>query len=1080
MCHYLLTAIVPELKFRGTDELGAMQPPAAVPDNGSYERATHNMLGVLTSCLSESSPLRREGEKALKALEREPLFFLSLAYIVNAREDVVTDMRLRLLAAQQAKNAVPLRWRPSRHAKGGSKVTEGEREDVEEELLKALGIATPVIAIQISEWIARVAKIDCPLHWASLLYELVQRLEAQEAHIRVNALTTLDMVFEQLLRRRLLADRKMFRQIAKEHFYTLYNMFECHVPLLTRDASSAAFVVVERCMKAMLRLILNGIEKIDEDDGVHSLMVMIKDNPGIFLCKFDGADLNDVQKRLSLTAAKIVTRTHFRHPVGFHGYMPFFMDSAYNQLLLSKSETNDSLADAVAFQSARFLRNVAQCSDYRISRQTIDAIAAGTAVAAEDEGREIGLEVIRFFNAERTEALVDTFLRNILVLSPTELQTWVDDPETLMQDEEAAEWNDESTRHECEELLKTLLIRDKPRVAGILVSAIEQLSGQPEQQPLILDACYRAIGKCVYDLEEHIPFEALFRERLVGILVAPPTQNMHVRILKARAAWLVGQFVGQLSRSARIVAYAHLVPLLSLTSHDQVVALTSAKALQHLLEDMAFIGTDFVPFLAPCLSNTFAMSQQCESMQTKRDMLDLASGIFQRCPVDSLLPLLANVAALLPNLWEQAGRAAAAESASVGNSIGLMGCWSDDGSGSENLYRAALVLVITTVIRKLGPAAAEQASLRQLALTVIAFGTDVSDSASGAIYMIEEACELWDVLVTASSHYAEDLNVFYPRACHVLANDLDYLKILYRVIEGYALLGGDTFFEAHGVATEAILGQALLQLKDRGCLATSEVMDLLLQMFPVTGPVLFANRMQHLLSSAATGRESKGVAGAYVGLVLRATITNTECVETQVLGSDAAIALLFELALSTFDNMYLTKRRKLAALGMCALVARHGIRVREVQVLVPSLLNAIVQVLSEEASAGPEGMRSDTGGRRGIMRPSDFDNHVSRFGESENNNEEEQVAMSRMAAQLSADMPGTARRRALAQRDPAVSMDLKAVVREVLSALRVDGNGVYEEIVQATDRTVLAQLEQLIVGSPAAGNANVNGGQSPT
>jgi hypothetical protein len=1057
-----------------------MEPPAPSSQNGDGALATRNMLSTLTKCLSEDSSTRQAGEAELKALEKEHLFFLSLAYIVNATEVLVPDMRLRLLAAQQAKNAVPLRWRPSRHARGGSKVTEGEREDVEVELVNALGISTPVIAIQISEWIARVARIDCPEYWSSLLYELVQRLEAPEPHLRVNALTTLDMVFEQLSRRRLLQDRKVFRQVASEHFYTLYNMFEAHIPLLSPDPNSLAFVVVERCMKTMLRLILSGIENIDDDDGVHALMVMIESRPNIFLCGMGGPGVTEVQQRLSLTAAKIVTRVHNRHPIGFRAYMPFFLEVTYNQLLQTRSETNDSLADEVSFQSARFLRNVAQCCDYRISRQMIDALAAGTAVAL-DEAEALGHEVLRFFSPERTQALVDTFLRNIFVYSPAELQTWVADPETLMQDEEAAEWSDESARHECEELLKTLLIRDKTRVAGMLVAAVEQLSSSPSQQPLVLDACYRAIGICVYDLNEHVPFERLLRERLADVLSAPPSQDMHARVLKARAAWLVGQFVGQLSRSARQLAYSLLVPLLSYTAHDQKVALTSAKALQHLVEDLGFIGTDFVPFLGSCLSSTFAMSQQCESLGTKRDMLELACGIFQRCPVDALMPLLSDVAALLPVLWGQAGVAAATASASAGNSNGAMPGWNDDGSGSENLYRTALVLVITTIVRKLGPAAGGHADLRQLALTVIAFGTDVSNPCSGAVYMIDETCELWDVVLAASPQYVEDFDRLYPRLCTVLASDFDYLKVLYRVIEGYALLGGNQFWLLHGPPTEAILGRALETLRDRGCLATCEVIDLLLQMYPVAGPVMFARRMQALLSAAASGNESKGIAGAYVGLVLRAAVTNTQIVETQVLGSDAAIALLLELGLSTFDNMYLTRRRKLAALGMCALVSQRGLRIREVHVLVPGLFSAIVQVLAEEARTGTGGLRFDDRKRGGIMRPSDFENHVARFGEGDgaDGEEGEQGAADRIAAQLNAESPGAARRNALAQREPAVCMDLRTVVQDLVGALRATGNGVYEQVMQATDRTVLAQLEELVRGSPVAGNTTPAGEQSP-
>lgn len=1013
----------------------------------AYAAVAERILPVLSNCLSTSSPTRVAAEADLRRLEREPFFFIALASVVNAGPEAVPDHRLRLLAAQVAKNKVPTLWRPSRYAHTASTITDGEREDVHDLLLAALSIDIGVIAIQVSEWIARIARKDYPDNWGSLLTELVHRLGAPEVCVRVNALTTLDLVFEQLSRRRLLADRKIFKQSAHEHFCTLLQTCESHVVLLTVDVGNPAFVIVEKCMKAMLRLMVSGMDAVDEDDGVYAFMALVKSRRDVFLSGMGGPGVTAVQQRLSLTAAKVVARTFAKHPVSFGGFMPFFLEVYYEQLLQAKSSTDDSLAYAVSFQSARFLRSVAQCSAFDISREMIDAFATGNAVASNEKER-LGIEVLTFFNPDRVQALVDVFLRHIFVLSPSELQTWLDDPETLLLEEGAAEWSDDSTRYECEELLKNLLIRDKERVAGMLLTTTERLSAQPGQEPLILDACYRAIGKCVYDIDKLVPFEKLFTERLAPVLAAPSTQDMNVRVLKARAAWLPGQFVGQLSREARPVVYSHLVPLLSMTLHDQVVALTAAKSMQLMVEDMGFFGTDFIPFLGACLSNIFSMSQQCESIETKRDLLGFAAGLFQRCPVSALLPLMADVAALLPILWEQAGAVVGAASPSTAQSGDN---WSNRGGkpdGSENLYRTALVLVVTAIARKLGAASMQDAGLRQLALNIVAFGTSIGDRSGGSVYMLEEACELWGVVLDASTKYSADLSSLFPRVSLILRQDFDNLKIIYRVIEGYALLGGEAFWSEHGASTADLLAVTLRQVRDRGCLATCEVMDLLFQLHPSSAPAAFSGPMQRVLSSTIGGGESKTLGAAYVGLALRACVTNTPVVETELLNSsDQGVIDLVALGLKTVENMYLTKRRKLATLGIAALLVRHVARLQVLHSCIPEFLSAALGVLIEETHGG-NNVRAD------------FEHRVARYGEDGEGATANEQEEERMSAQLSADMPGNLRRNVLSTMEPAASMDLAVAVQEVLTVLKSTGMEVYESVLQPSG-DILAKLDEV-------------------
>lgn len=1017
--------------------------------------AAERMFNILTSCRSPDPQVLRAAEHELRKAEDEDMyFFTSLAMILGADDQSVPDPTIRLLAALAAKNAVPRRWRRKSKSRGNTEA-EQEREllrgDVRDELLDAIGTPDSKLAIQISECVARVARMDFPDHWPNLLDDLVGRLASGNPNVVCHALTTIDMVFEQLATRRLLADRRMFNAVSDKYFIVLLQLFQAHVPLLTAEESSPSFTVVDRSLQALLRLILCGKKTIAGDESVAALFAFMNSNPAVFHVAMDSS-ASVVQRRLSLRAAKIVSRTHRQHPVSSAFILSYYLDLLFGQLLQYDPYTGTQESEGAAFEAASFLRGVAQCLEYRITRQLIDVVRAGSAPPPETEAEVVARMVLNFFNPERTQALVRFFLSKTFVLTTKELATWQDDPETLMQEEEAASWGDDSTRHECEELLRTLLIRDKDMVGGMLIDATAKAWQSANEHPLVLDACYRAIGKCVYDIDTLVPFESWFQQHLTSILDSPGT-GMGFRVLKARAAWLIGQFVGQLSRAGRVAVYARLVPLLSMSTQDHVVALTAAKSLQHLVEDLGFFGSDFVPYLNQCLTSIFEMSRVCEAVETKRDLLGFASGIIQRCPLEAVSQLTELVASNVPVMWEQAAAAA-----TVGGVLD---------EGNENLYRTALALLMLAIVRKLGPVAMGHPSLRNLGVAIVVHGTHDDSAAAptagngrkkkqtGHVYMLEEACELWEAMVNACPHYEADMDALYPRVISILTADFDNLQMMYRVIEGYALLGGLPFMQAHGISTEDILAQALNGLRDRGCLATCEVIDIILQLFPHDAPKLFVDTLRRLLTRAASGDESRNVAAAYVGLVLRAAVGSATALTNDVLVNDAdSIGYVVQLGLDTLDHMYLARRRKMAVLGLCAITVQHVAANSAVQGFTPRILNGIVQVFAEASENGGPGSQQR-------QRKGDFENYVSRFGESEETNGADEEE--RIAAQLGAEMPGAARRAALLENDPAAKMDLRAAAMEVVSTLK--NAGLWEASVAATGKEVLGQLEGFLQAS---------------
>lgn len=999
----------------------------------SPEETAEKIYSILEGCLSENADIRRQAEKSLRTCEEQPDFFASLAMIAAADADI-SDSSVRWLAAVCGKNAVPRSWRHGNFARRSTAISDEEREFVRNTLLSILGTNESRLSIQVSVWISRISRIDYPNSWPMLLNSLLERLTTNDPQRVCHAVTTLDMVLKELASRRLLTDKRSYRAIADNHFHDILTLFQTHMAHLQSSSSaidpqsSASFIVVERCLKAMRRLVVDGMTTIATNDSVKQLFTKLSDNPQLF---FAGSHVQaDAPKRLSVLAAKLVLCTYRQHPADFYQYLPHFLNLYCTQLLHMSS---DSSSEQLGYLVSRFLREVIQSAEPRIDSDS-HSLSNPVQTSNHHLNSLLRQTVQHFLNEETVRQLVNVFLTKIFVWSPSELTAWQDDPETLLKTQNSAEWGECSMRHECEEMFRALLNTNKEFVSSLLFEHAKSLQ---LNEALLLDACYRAIGICIYDWGSHVDFENWFESQLAPILAAPSSEEIGANVLKARAAWLIGQFVGQLSREGRVKAFQLLVPMLTFSQQDVVVALSAARALQVHVEDLGFYGTDFVPFLNQCLCRVFEMCMQCEDIDTKRNLLGFASGLIERCPLDALSSMIDTIAIALRSMWEQS-RGMDQQQSGINNDS-----WDvTNRDGSQNLYRSSLVILMTCALRKLGPLALSNPTLRQLSLGVIQFGLDLQNSNAGGTYMMEEACELWEAVLSCSVSYDDQLANLFINVNTVLSDNYDNLKIIYRIIEGYALLGQSSFMLTYGSMTLEVLRQALQKLRDRGCLATCEVIEVILQLFPNDGPVLFVPLLQDLLQYVASG-VSDVLKAAYLGLLLRGILSNPTCVEQAVIADNNNLCLLMDYALEKLETMYLLQRRKLAVLTLCGIVARHVGNVSDVQERVPRVLEAVVEVLTEMNRNGEHCPSEMTNG--------DFENYVSRTGEDE-----------RLESCLSADMPGSMRRRKLVDLDPASSADLREVASTTLTCIRAAGAELYDQIIAATDVDVLAQLQGLI------------------
>lgn len=997
------------------------------------EQSAQLIFKLLNTTQSTHLQTRRQAETGLRQAEERPDFFASLAQIAVAQEEEA-HLNVRFLAAVTAKNAVSRSWRRRLHT---NHVTDDERYHVRRLLLAALGHKDTIVATQISVWVSLIARLDFPDSWPELLPTLSDAIRSQDLAVVRHAVVTLDMVLKQLASRRLVSDRNALYRDAPPMFSFLYQLFCHHLNHILQNANNSqviqhSFEIVVRCMKSLRRILSYGCRTLSKLSDLPQLLAKIVQLPDVFMRGAQGG--SQIQLRFSLLAAKLVRHAQERHPFDFQPYLTTFLPLFYNTVVSFRSGTS---CDRTCFQSAYFLRNVATCAHYGIDSFAIEKhkqMQSANLVPPPEERTKHGRYIVlSFFDEKRVDTLIEAIITHIFVLSPREQEVWSNDPEALVREEVATEWGTENLRVHCEQLFKLLLIRDKPRIVPMILRLVESV---PNDKPLLLDACFRAVGRVVYDIQGAFDFQVWIQRRLGAVLHADYSENLMQRIIQARTIWLVAQFVEQLTADSRAVIYPVLMRLLSFMDRDRVIALTAAKSIQTLVEDMGFRANDFGQYLEQSLRYCFQLIYTSEAFETKRDLLGVVSTLILKCSTGQVVQRLDLIADWLPKLWEECGGTTGG--ASKVSKFGV-------GAGGDNLMRTGIVDLLTNVVKRVGAAWTQSDNLRKILIAILAYSIDTE---RGASLMMAEGCELWGVVLRMSTEYNDDLRQLYSHTEKILQVDFDHLREVFSIMESYVLLGGVEFMREFGGMVNRTLIDSFGAVRDRGHIAGAEILHTVLLAFPGEGVRFSGEILKKLLERVLSGEQSSIVATAYLAVLCRASIMNATDLEGLVLqGNQQDCIRLMDVALESLDNVSGKARQKLVVTALCGMMTRYWSST-VVQQRMGGVLNAIVQILSEE-----NGKRRRRGQRDNVYEE-DFNTRLAKFGEREQG----------VVMDTEAEFPeeGQKKRRVELEKGDVCRKWMKDICLDMLRGVKeIDAEG-YNKALAATDNAVCLQLQRLL------------------
>jgi hypothetical protein len=347
----------------------------------------------------------------------------------------------------------------------------------------------------------------------------------------------------------------------------------------------------------------------------------------------------------------------------------------------------------------------------------------------EEEKKEAVLKFKELFTDDFLRTIMDVLVHRYFVLREKELAEWEDESEEWERREEGEGEDLETSIRICaEKLFLDVAISNKNLIIQPLVTAFQSISNLDNEDILLKDSIYTAVGLAAPVLYESIDFDSFIQNTLV---VEAKKQQHGFKILRRRIAILLGQWISiKVSDTSRPMVYEIFRYLLQKEEplNDEVVRITAGKQFKNIADDWEFNASQFLPYAPDILSQLMTLIEDVELSETKLALLNTVSVLVERME-HHITPFADRIISLLPPLWDQ--------------------------SGSEHLMKQAILAILSRLFISMK---ATGARYHPLALGIIRGA--VEPGSETALYLLDDALDLWEsiILETPTPSTISDLN----------------------------------------------------------------------------------------------------------------------------------------------------------------------------------------------------------------------------------------------------------------------------------------------------------------------------------
>ncbi|EED16670.1 importin 11, putative [Talaromyces stipitatus ATCC 10500] len=380
--------------------------------------------------------------------------------------------------------------------------------------------------------------------------------------------------------------------------------------------------------------------------------------------------------------------------------------------------------------------------------------------AQDKEERKDSVELIKsqLFTQDFVIMIMELIVSKFLRLRKVDFQEWEEEPEEWERKEDTmSEAWEFSVRPCSEKLFLDLIIHFKPLLVPQLLNVFYNFANPQNQDILMKDSLYSAIGLAAASLEQQLDFNAFIESALV-----PEVQinEQGYKVLRRRAAIVIGQWMPiQPEKMNRQYVYQIFQHLFNKADpvNDLPVRITAGRQLKNVLDPYEFSPQEFLPYATPILQNLLTLIQEVELSETKMALLETVRTAVVKME-DHILPFSDQIMSLLPPLWEQ--------------------------SGEEHLMKQAILTLLSSLMNALK---SDSVKYHKDMLPLIQ--NSIEPDSETIVYLLDEALELWAAILTQTPAPASsDIISLFPRLLPIFEAATDSAPLALQIAESYILL----------------------------------------------------------------------------------------------------------------------------------------------------------------------------------------------------------------------------------------------------------------------------------------------------
>ncbi|XP_047995765.1 importin-11 [Leguminivora glycinivorella] len=992
------------------------------------------VLDTLNRATSQDAAVLKPAEKKLQEWEIEPGFY---SVLLDVLSNHTINVNVRWLAVMCFKNGVDRYWR--RNAPNA--VSEQEKEKLRLGLLTPNILSEPVaqIATQQAVLIAKIARLDCPMHWPNLVPDLLGALKAPQPLVQHRSLLIFHHIVKALASKRLAGDRRTFQDLTNTVYSFILSLWHENTELFLRHIQEGATteLITEHLEKALLclrilrKLTVFGFKKAHESqDAVAFLNVVFDRAKSSLECRklLKGRGIYPLElcEKFIIHLTKVALGVLGVHPFS---YVPLIRPSLEFAIYYCFTEQGMTFVyERFNIQCLNIVKGILQCVEFKPPKG--DQVKEPLTLQA----HQIKTEVL---DTATVCHMCQVLVSRYFLLSADDLALWDAEPESFATDEAGESWK-YSLRPCTEAVFMELFHEFRDTLAPELVRLLAGLQHTPPDANdldaiLKKDAIYNAVGLAAFDLYDEVDFDEWFTNVLSQEL---KIKDDNYRIIRRRVCQLIGQWCGvRASPSLRPAMYSALLQPLARRTEDAAVKLAAAESLRATIDDFNFDVAQFAPFASHVLAALYELLVESEECDTKMHVLHVVSYVMERCGASVARGGGADALfGYLPQLWTHAH--------------------------NHDMLRAAALAASVNLLKAIGEC---PPNIRPWILNVVNDSTKLSEPAH--VYLLEDALDLW-LAVLETSHVADAATLqLAENLCPILEQTSEHLRIIVYIMQAYTLLCPEEFLLAAGGKCMLLLEDMLGDMRTEGILTVLKMAEVCISVsFPerntflgvkVIWPILL--RVIHWLDLD----DLPLVLSVELCLLSRVILLSSDLFYKAVEEAAATMPeyesdptkVLDKILHVWTEKMNLVtqvERWKVAGLGLAALLTTQNAVVLS---RAPAFLLNLAEVLNDVMKTDEMGVHQDSlvsavGSRP--ASPLEGRGGAARWGAG-------------AAAAPAPPSPHELRRRARAATHPAHALDLRAVTHHQLETLKAQvGPETFDRILQSTDKETLQQIREYI------------------